>query len=84
MTAAPAEGGTIFIFERETPWLSDTQEKTNWLRIWHVITGAEVYRQWLFSQMPEKRKKVNPSQPQWFSHFFQPLAVNMLTKPGKE
>lgn len=42
MTGAPGEGGTIFMFERKTLWLSDMRGKTNWLRIWGIITGAEV------------------------------------------
>lgn len=44
MTGAFTEGGTIFMFERKTLWLSDMQGKTNWLRIWGIITGVEVLR----------------------------------------
>lgn len=40
MTGSPSEGGTIFVFERKTLWLSDMREKTNWLRIWAIITGV--------------------------------------------
>lgn len=42
MTGVPAEAGTIFMFERKTLWLSDMQGKTNWLRIWGIITCVEV------------------------------------------
>lgn len=47
MTGAPAEGGTIFMFERKTLWLSDMRGKTNWLRIWGIITGVEVLGEFL-------------------------------------
>lgn len=30
------------MFERKTLWLSDMRGKTNWLRIWGIITAVEV------------------------------------------
>lgn len=47
MTGGLLQGGTIFVFERKTLWLSDMRGKTNWLRIWAAIIGVETLGEFL-------------------------------------
>lgn len=71
MTVAPTEGGTIFMLERKTLWLSYMRGKTNWLRIWGIITDVKV-----LGELGHVLKR--PSVPKLTS-----VKTNNIAMPGK-
>lgn len=73
MTATPAEGGTIFMFERKTLWLSNMWgrgAKTNWLRIWLIIAGAQVLVEFLRRQSVPEQTAVKTNRAVMLGVFF--------------